>query len=165
MPNPYNFNFDEIAHSYIFTTNNGIEYKVAFILDNTFSSVSNIEIEDVYQVIIEKTTEIKEPLDRNVSATISEILSIFFKNKKNTILYICDDLDDRAQIRFRKFNIWYAESDLTDIIMKIDNVFVNENIAGSAKVFSSLLIHNENQNKETILSIYHSIEQILNDKI
>ncbi len=165
MPNPYSFIFDEIAHSYIFTTNNGIEYKVAFILDYTFSSVSNIEIEDVYQVIIEKTTEIKEPLDRNVSATISEILSLFFKNKKNTILYICDDLDDRAQTRFRKFNIWYAESDITDIIMKIDNIFVNENIAGSAKVFSSLLIHNENENKEVILNIYHSIEQILNDKL
>jgi hypothetical protein len=49
--------------------------------------------------------------------------------------------------------------------MKIDNVFVNENITGTAKVFSSLLIHNENENKEAILSIYHSIEQILNDKI
>jgi hypothetical protein len=165
LPNPYNFNFDQLTQSYIFTTSNGIEYKVAFILDNTFSIVSNIEIEDVYQVIIEKTTEIKEPLDPNVSLTICEILSIFFKNRKNTILYICDDLDDRAQARFRKFNIWYTESELKDTIMKIDNVFVNENITGTAKVFSSLLIHNENENKEAILSIYHSIEQILNDKI
>jgi hypothetical protein len=164
LPNPYNYHFDEIAQSYVFTTNNGIEYKVAFILDYTFSAVSNIEINDVYQVIIEKTTEIKEPLDRNVSATICQILSVFFENARNTILYICDDGDDRAQARFRKFNIWYAESELTDIVTKIDNVIVNENVAGSAKVFSSLLYHNDNENKETILDIYYSIEQILNDK-
>lgn len=164
MPNPYNYQFDETAQSYVFTTDNGIEYKIAFILDYTFSAVSNIEIDDVYQLIIEKITEGKEPLDRNVSATICEILSVFFENSRNTILYICDDGDERAEVRFRKFNIWYTESELTNIVTKVDNVVVSENVAGSAKIYSSLLYHNENVNKENILEIYHSIEQILSEK-
>ncbi|OYQ42937.1 DUF6169 family protein [Flavobacterium aurantiibacter] len=164
MPSPYNYHFNEIAQSYIFTTVNGIEYKVAFILDYTFSAVSNIEIDHIYQLIIEKTTDAKEPLDRNVSATICALLSTFFDNERNTILYICDDGDQRAEVRFRKFNIWYAESELTDIVTKVDNVIVSENIAGSVKIYSSLLYHNENTNKETILDIYHSIEQILSEK-
>ena len=164
MPSPYNYQFDEIAQSYVFTTDNGIEYKIAFILDYTFSAVSNIEIDDVYQLIIEKTTEVKEPLDRNVSATICEILSAFFENERNTILYICDDGDERAEVRFRKFNIWYSESELTGTVTKVDNVIVSENIAGSAKIYSSLLYHNENTNKEAILDIYNSIEQILSDE-
>lgn len=164
MPSPYKYQFDEIAQSYVFTTNKGIEYKIAFILDHTFTAVSNIEINDVYQVIIEKATEIKESHDRNVSATIREILTVFFDNARNTILYICDDGDERAAVRFRKFNIWYAESALTDQVTKVDNIIVSENVAGSAKVYSSLLYHNENTNKETILEIYRSIEQILSEK-
>ena len=164
MPSPYNYQFDETAQSYVFTTEKGIEYKVAFILDYTFSAVSNIQIDDIYQLIIEKTTEIKEPLDRNVSSTICEILSIFFEKARNTILYICDDGDERAEVRFRKFNIWYIESELSNIITKVDNVIVSENIAGSAKIYSSLLYHNENANKKAILDIYHSIEQILSEK-
>ena len=164
MPSPYKYRFDEIAQSYIFITNNGIEYKVAFILDSTFSSVSNFEINDVFQLIIEKTLDGKEPLDYNVAATIIEILSIFFQNTRNTILYICDDGDERADVRFRKFNIWYAMSELNDTVIKVDNVFVSENIAGTSKIFSSLLYHKDNINKETILEIYHSIEQILREK-
>ena len=164
MPSPYNYQFDEIAQSYIFTTVNGIEYKIAFILDYTFSAVSNIEIDDIYQLIIVKTSEIKEPLDRNVSAIICAILSTFFDNERNTILYICDDGDERAEARFRKFNMWYTESKLTATVTKVDNVIVSENVAGSAKIYSSLLYHNENANKETILDIYHSIEQILSEK-
>lgn len=164
MPSPYNYQFDEIAQSYVFITDNGIEYKIAFILDHTFSAVYNIEIDDIYQVIIEKTTEIKEPLDRNVSATICAILSAFFQNARNTILYICDDADEKAEVRFRKFNIWYTKSELTNTVTKIDNIIVIQNIAGTAKIFSSLLYHNENTNKETILDIYHSIEQILSEK-
>lgn len=164
MPNPYNYQFDEIAQSYVFTTNNGVTYKIAFILDYTFSAVSNIDIDDVYQLIIEKTTEIKEPLDRNVSSTICAILSVFFENSRNTILYICDDDDEKAEVRFRKFNIWYTESKLTNTVIKVDNIIISENVAGSAKIYSSLLYHIENTNKETILDIYHSIEQILNEK-
>jgi len=164
LPNPYSYYFNEASQSYVFTTNYGIDYKIAFISDYTFSAVSNIQIDDIYQVIIEKATEMKEPFDGKVSATICQILSDFYENERNTILYICDDGDKRAEARFRKFNFWYEKSDIKHLLTKIDNVIVNENIAGTAKVFSSLVYHNDNKNKETILDIYNSIERILNEK-
>jgi hypothetical protein len=164
LPSPYNYHFNETTQSYVFTTVNGIKYSVAFILDYTFSAISDLEISNIYQLIIEKTTESKEPFDRNVSATICYILTAFFKNEKNTIIYICDNDGERAEVRFRKFNIWYAESALTNIITKVDNIIASEHITGSTKLYSSLLYHNENPNKETILDIYYSIQQILNEK-
>ncbi|MCA0426169.1 MAG: hypothetical protein LCH37_01925 [Bacteroidetes bacterium] len=164
MPSPYNYHFDDKAQSYVFSTENGVQYSVAFFLDQSLFALSNIQFSDVYQVVIEKVTPEREPLDNRVSATICDILSKFFQNSKNTILFICDDVDGRAYSRFRKFNSWYAQSELTSSIIKIDKVFVNENIAGSAKVYSSLIYHVDNDDKDVILDVYDSIEQILNEK-
>jgi hypothetical protein len=91
-------------------------------------------------------------------------LTLFFTNTSNTILYICDDNDERAEARFRKFNAWYANSTLLDSVTKVDNVIVFENGAIVTQIYSSLLYHNENSNKEIVLQFYNSIEQILNEK-
>lgn len=164
MPNPYNYNFDDETQSYHFTTKNGIEYKVAFIVDHTFSAVSNIEIDNVFQLIIEKEDDGIERYDSQVSETVKDIVASFFLNSQNSMIYICDDEDSKAETRFKVFDRWYQSSTLTDYVFKVDNVIECDSPAGITTIYSSLLYHNENINKEEIIDIYNNIQEILNDK-
>ena len=67
MLSPYNYVFDNITITYNFTTKNDIIYRIAFIVDETFSAISGKEIPNVYQLIIEKASDDIEPFDSNVS--------------------------------------------------------------------------------------------------
>lgn len=73
MPNLYNYFFDEVTSTYSFTTKNNIEYKIVFIVDETLDIASEIHIENIYQIVIEKITDGIEPLNILVSKTIQNI--------------------------------------------------------------------------------------------
>jgi len=163
LPNPYNYSFNEDTSTYNFATKNNIEYKVAFVVDETFSAVSGIVIHNVYQMIIEKVTDTLEKFDSSVAATIKSIVEAFFSNSENAMIYICDDSDQKAKTRFNIFERWYWSSSMTDCITKIDNIISCYSNGEIHKLYTSLLFHIDNNNKETILEIYHTIEQILNE--
>lgn len=101
MPNPYKYHFDQVTQSYHFTTKNEIEYRVAFIIDHTFSAVSGNEIENIYQIIIEKLNDGVEKLDSQVAATIQNIVDLFFHNAQNAMIFICDDKDKEVINMYR----------------------------------------------------------------
>ncbi|MFH7015249.1 hypothetical protein [Flavobacterium sp. FlaQc-47] len=67
---PYNYQFNENSKFYYFTTKNKIEYRVAFIIDETFSAISGLDINNIFQIVIEKVTDELEKLDIQVSATV-----------------------------------------------------------------------------------------------
>ncbi|WP_300674707.1 hypothetical protein [Soonwooa sp.] len=54
MQNHYNYVFDDITNTYNFTTKNSILYRVAFIVDETFSAISGEEIPNIFQIIAKK---------------------------------------------------------------------------------------------------------------
>jgi hypothetical protein len=103
LPNLYNYTFNEVTGTYNFTTKNDIEYKVVFIIDETLDSVSENPIENVYQVIIEKVSDAIEPLDSAVGRTIDDIIKSFFENAQNSLIYICSEVEEKAEIRFNVF--------------------------------------------------------------
>ncbi|WP_166922277.1 hypothetical protein [Flavobacterium poyangense] len=103
MPSPYNFFFNEITQSYHFTTKNDIDYHVAFFVDHTFSAVSGFEMNNIYQIVIEKKDDILEKLDSQVAATIQKIVLSFFENSQNAMIYICDDNVNKGKKRFNAF--------------------------------------------------------------
>ena len=74
MQSHYNYAFDSITNTYNFTTKNNIIYRVAFVEDYTFSTISNIEIENVFQIVVEKASIEKESLDSKVAKTIEKII-------------------------------------------------------------------------------------------
>jgi hypothetical protein len=78
LQNLYNYVFDDITNTYNFTTKNNILYRVAFIVDETFSTISGEEIPNIFQLVIEKANEETEPLDIKVSRTIEDIVERFF---------------------------------------------------------------------------------------
>lgn len=164
MANPYNYSFSEFSNTYNFITKNDIEYKIAFIVDETFSAVSGLEVPNVYQMIIEKVNnDVSERFDSSVASTIKNIIALFFENSENSMIYICDNSDERAKTRFNTFERWYWNSSMTDSIAKVDNVINCDSNGKVQTLYTSLLFHKNNSNKETILEIYHTIEKILNE--
>ncbi len=122
MPNLYNYAYDNISKTYNFATKFGIIYRIAFIIDETFSSISGRNIENIFQLIIDKATDEKETMDNMVSNTISEIVYMFFLNKTNSLIFFCSDDDGKGSIRFNVFDRWYKNSEYNKIVMKKDNV-------------------------------------------
>ncbi len=164
MQDPYNYSFDNNSGTYQFTTKNNIIYSVAFVEDNTLNTISSsaIEFENTYQIIIEKQTDKLEPFDSQVFLTIDLIISDFFRNIKNALIYICSDDKGKEIKRFNVFNRWYENSKHKGYITKVDNVIKFEET--TSVVYTSLLYHNDNPNASYILDIFKEIEKILNSE-
>ncbi len=163
MPNPYNYTFNEETSTYTFTTKNDIEYKIVFIVDETLDIASEVHIENIYQIIIEKITDKIEPFDGLVSRTIENVISAFFVNVQNSLIYVCSENDEKAETRFNVFNRWYKNSSL-ESVSKVDNIIKCESEGSIYVIYTSLLYHKENPNVEYILEAYQKIESILNEK-
>lgn len=164
MQSRYNFIFDPITNTYNFVTKNNILYRIAFIVDETFSAISGENIANVYQVIIEKANGDIEPFDPKVSKTVENIIEQFFLNIENSLVYICSEVNDKAKARHEIFDRWYKNSIHKDIIVKIDNV-INIKISEDEiqKLYTSFMFHSKNANYGKLIEIYHQIEDVLND--
>lgn len=163
MPNLYNYAYDNISKTYNFTTKFGIIYRIAFVVDETFSSISGKNISNIFQLVIDKATDEKEPLDNLVSATIAEIVYKFFSSKINSLIFFCSDSDGKGQLRFNVFNRWYKKSKYNNIIKKKDNVIsIFSTKSEIVTIHTSFLYHKDNKDEELLISIYESIEEVLN---
>jgi Zn-dependent oligopeptidase len=159
----YNYVFDNITNTYNFTTKNNILYRVAFVVDQTFSTISGEEIPNVFQIVIEKANEEIEPLDTKVSTTIENIIERFFERIENSLIYICYDVDKKARARQDVFERWYKKSDAKEKIIKIDKVIeIVINKSTKQKLFTAFLFHKKNPDCKKLLEIYNRIEEVLN---
>lgn len=165
MRNHYNYAFDIITNTYNFTTKNNILYRVAFIVDETFSAVSSEEIHNVFQLVIDKASEGLEPFDVKVSRTIEDIVERFFRNALNSMIYICSDEDDKAKTRFKVFDRWYKKSDYKEFIVKIDNIIQFKiSQTETQKLYTSFMLHQDNPTRQKLVEIYNQIEKTLNEE-
>lgn len=163
MQNHYNYAFDNITNTYNFTTKNGILYRVAFIVDQTFSTISGEEISNVFQLVIEKATDEVEPYDAKVAKTIEDIVERFFQKVENSLIYICSDDHEKAIQRHKIFDRWYRKSQYKNIVMKIDNIItVNIDEQNVQKLYTSFMFHIDNPAYQTLIGIYRQIEEALN---
>ena len=103
-------------------------------------------------------------MNSQVAATIQAIVDLFFTNAQNAMIYICDDKDNKGEKRFNTFHRWYLNSSLVNYIIKMDNVIICNSNNEDYTIYSSLLYHQDNSNKETILEVYKTIQEILNEK-
>lgn len=165
MQSHYNYVFDEITNTYNFVTKNEILYKIAFIIDETFTTISGEEISNVFQLIVEKSNDEIESYDSKVSKTIEHIIERFFQKIENSLIYICSDDNEKAEKRHEIFNRWYKKSKYKEVIIKIDNIIsvsISEN--EKQKLYTSFMFHKQNSNFEKLLEIYSQIEKVLNDE-
>ena len=159
----YNYVFDNITNTYNFTTKNNILYRVAFVTDDTFSTITGEEIPNVFQIVIEKANDDIEPLDIKVSWTIENIIERFFIRVENSLIYVCYDLDQKAKTRQDVFERWYKQSTHKENIIKIDKVIeINVKDFKIQRLYTAFMFHRENPNYQKLILIYNKIEEILN---
>lgn len=151
MASPYNYIFHEPTQSYKFTTKNQIEYSIVFSVDELLSNTFKENIDGIWHLLIDKITDKKAPLDVRVSDTINEIVTLFFENTQNSILYFCADDDGKEEKRFNAFERWYQKSSLPNFVSKIDKVI---DLDEAGKYYSSLLYHKKNDNYLKIIAAY-----------
>lgn len=165
MRNHYNYTFDNITNTYNFTTKNNILYRVAFVVDETFSAISDEEIPNIFQLVIEKASDELEPYDPKVSRTIIHIVERFFQNALNSMIYVCSDEDHKAFARFKVFDRWYKKSEYSAFIVKIDNIIQYRiSKTETLKMYTSFMFHQDNPFHQKLVEIYNLIEKTLNEE-
>jgi len=163
LQNHYNYVFDGITNTYNFTTKNSVLYRVAFIVDETFSTISGEEIPNIFQLVIEKATDEIEPYDPKISKTIEDIIERFFQRVENSLIYICSDDDEKAKQRHKIFDRWYEKSEYREAVVKIDNIIsIKVDDINIQKLYTSFMFHKNNSNYRKLIDIYNQIEKILN---
>lgn len=165
MQNHYNYLFDPITNTYNFVTKNNILYRVAFIVDETFSTISGEDIPNIFQLIIEKANDELEPFDAKVSKTIENIIERFFQKTENALIYVCSEENDKARARQIIFNRWYNNSEHKETIIKIDNIIkfkISE--FEIQRLYTSFMFHKQNANYKKLIQIYNQIEKVLNEE-
>jgi hypothetical protein len=161
----YNYVFDDITNTYNFVTKNEILYRVAFIIDETFSTISGEEISNIFQLIVEKSNEEIEPYDSKVSKTIEHLIERFFQKIENSLIYICSDDNEKSEKRHEVFNRWYKKSKYKEVIIKIDNIIsVSINEHEKQQLYTSFMFHKQNSNFEKLIEIYSQLEKVLNEE-
>lgn len=162
MLEPYNYTFDPDLGYYTFLTKDDIEYKIAFFEDFMLDSCSDnkLEIGPVYQITVEKISDKTERLDARVSETVRDIISAFFLNEEQSLIYICDNDDVKGYKRFNAFERWFKNSNMTGYITKLDNIVEIDEIT----IHTSLMFHNNNTNTANIKIAYEGISGFLNAK-
>ncbi len=163
MQNHYNYVFDDITNTYNFTTKNLILYRVAFIVDETFSTIFGEEIPNIFQFVIEKATDEVESYDAKVSKTIEDIIERFFQKVENSLIYVCSDDNEKEIQRHKIFDRWYKKSEHKSHVTKIDNIItVQIDAQNIQKLYTSFLFHTDNPAYKKLIKIYNQIEEVLN---
>src|SRR5690606_27317453 len=139
-------------NTYSFATKNNILYRVAFIVDETFSTISGEEIPNIFQLVVEKASETLAPFDPKVSLTIEDIVERFFVKTENALIYICSDENDKAEKRHVTFDRWYKKSKYREVIIKLDHVItILVSKTETQRLFTSFLFHKLNPNYERLI--------------
>ncbi len=132
---------------YFFTTENSIDYEVDFVQNK-----SNFdEFLSVFEITITLANKKTPPLDSRVEITLIEILRHVFAENDKSVIYICDNSDNRHHSRKRKFDAWYNKFKMNDI-EKIDS----EIKLSGTELLTSLLIHQNNPFKKIIIDLFLS---------
>ncbi|WP_289664317.1 DUF6169 family protein [Flavobacterium panacagri] len=162
MLKQYNYTFN--SGYYSFFTKRQIEYRVAFYEDFTLASCisDSVELGNVYQITIDKISDQPAQFDVLISETIKSIITVFFENTQNALIYICDDNDNKAFQRFSVFDRWYNKSSMTNNITKINNILEFDLDNETIKLYTSLMFHKENPNSKNIEKAFNNINNTLN---
>jgi Family of unknown function (DUF6169) len=140
------------ADKYYFETVNSVAYSVEFTegIHYFLYLPPHIPVFEFNVRVLSAVDVIGQPYDERVEVTIVEILSTFFENNKNSLIYVCDNLDKRQRGRRRKFDGWFKKSRKT-LIEKYDVDFINKDM----EIFASLLVHVQNPDKDLVVRLFY----------
>lgn len=121
-----------IDGEYRFLTDKGIEYIAYF---------NRVPIESciVYNFVFAKSTVGRFGMDSKIRNTIFSIISDFWEDYEEVILFVCDSSDGRSEIRMRLFDYWYRLLKNDNNVTKIDFLLDKIKVSIMAKEDNPLL--------------------------
>ena len=145
------YSFIQQGNRYIFHTNNSVAYSVEFT-DGAyyfFNLPVHIPVFEFSVSVLKAVDILIHPYDERIEVTIVRILNSFFENNKNSLIYVCDNLENRQQARFRKFHSWFKKNKSNNL-EKYDVVFN----ALEMQILASLIVHTQNPDKDLLVSLF-----------
>ena len=102
---PYNYILLKPDY-YTFTTLTGNEYDCYFYTaEEIFTDYPSLAKKAFgFNIVLKNNPSIIKGLDKRIAATVVTILKTFLYEKKNAVIYICDNSDGREKARFHKFS-------------------------------------------------------------
>ena len=152
IPQPYSVTYR--AHKYYFETDNLVTYSIEFTdgVRYFMNLPPHIPVFELNVSIINAVDIIDKAYDARVEATIVSILSAFFSDNKNSLIYICDNLDNRQRGRRRKFDGWFKKSNTTAVEKyDVDFSFLD------MQILASFMVHHENPHKKLLIKMFYDI--------
>jgi Family of unknown function (DUF6169) len=145
------YSFSRRDNRYIFHTDNSVTYSVEFTDGSYyfFDLPTHIPVFEFTVGVLNAVDTFIQPYDERTEVTIVHILSAFFEDHKNSLLYVCDNLGNRQQARFRKFHSWFKKNK-TDSLEKYDVIFS----ALEMQILASLIVHVQNPDKDLLVSLF-----------
>lgn len=144
---------------YFFITTSGIKYSIIFSIRSDFQHTGSATVYDF--AFAPEGIELNElpSHDPRIFPTISSVIEKFFEKDTNALIFVCDSLDNRGLARKKLFSIWY-DSSSCNYLDKIDSIVNDEE--DDLQYFTSLLIHKNVPNKDSLISQYKSLILLYN---
>ncbi len=148
------YSFTNHNNKYVFRTDNSVAYSVEFTdaIHYFLNLPPYIPVFELNVKVLNAVDSIGQPYDKRIEVTIVEILTTFFSDNKNSLIYVCDNLDNRQQVRYRKFDRWFKKNKTT-LIEKYDIDFTFQEI----QILASLIVHAKNPEKDLLINLFFDI--------
>lgn len=152
MSNPYEIVFTGDGYTYLFTTDQGIEYIIQ-MFDYSYQLPDPIS-GNLYTFNFFRGTdkEIGEMPDGRVKDTVIYFLSDFLAKNDNSVVTICETIDKREVGRHKLFHKWFETLEIHHV-KKYDR----EIELDGGLVPTSLFIHDNNPERDYILSFFENM--------
>ena len=160
LPCPYKVTLSTATQTYFFTTKTDIEYQLAFIDFIAYFTGTSTEglVTKVYSLNIDKLSTKKALFDQDVQLTVACVVSHFFQDKENSLIYVCDHSDSRHSARKRKFDKWFADAEINHDFVKLDDMIITADGAH----YTCLIFNAENPFREYVKTGYFEVIEALN---
>ncbi len=152
IPQPYSITYR--ANKYYFETDKSVAYSVEFTdgVHYFMNLPPHIPVFEFNLKVLNAVDTLGKPYDKRIEATVVDILSTFFSNNKNSLIDICDNLDNRQRGRRRKFDGWFSKSETT-VVEKYDIDFSVHDM----QILASFMVHTQNPDKDLLVKLFFDI--------
>ncbi|MFN3851501.1 MAG: DUF6169 family protein [Spirosomataceae bacterium] len=123
MLNQETYPYFKNNNSYHFLTEEHLTYEVYFIDGEIYlPGYSFSKYLKVFGFHLSPPTSINPVFDKRIELTIVNIISEFFRDNRNIIIFTCDQSDKRERYRNKLFDIWFKRHS-NKLFVKIDRVY------------------------------------------
>ncbi|MDR2912569.1 MAG: hypothetical protein LBV38_04615 [Alistipes sp.] len=156
---PYKISLGSDGETFTFSTDNGIDYKVSFMRDDSLFKGLVVRRFSLYSDWAKGERHIYDPLVRE---TVFQILGNFLSRDNQVLVYVCNNDDGLHRYRDKLFGSWFSQADKL-----AEKQFVRRAIEYSAEgisFYAGLVCRSDNNLKELYLEALYQEMQLLEDK-